>query len=204
MGFGDLVVKEGTEIVKHLELLPSVLDLQKNKFNRFLEMINNAKAIHIYGVGRSGAVALCFAIRLKHFEKMLGCKVWWLGDEVREKIEKGDVLIAFSGSGETAEILVVAERAKAVGADLIAITSFENSSLANISDLVIIIPGGLEKGKGWKYLEAQFVLKSFYGGGEFELLSYVFQEILINAIGEYFGIPKDLVIREHERDSKVI
>ncbi|RLI75373.1 sugar isomerase, partial [Archaeoglobales archaeon] len=152
--------------------------------------------------GRSGAVALCFAIRLKHFEKTLKHKVWWVGDVVREKIEKDDILIIFSGSGETAEVLVVAERAKAAKAKIIAITSFENSTLASLADLVIIIPGGLEKGKGWKYLEAQFTPKTFYGGGEFELLSYVFQEILISAIGEYMGIPKEVVIKEHEKDSK--
>jgi 6-phospho-3-hexuloisomerase len=118
----------------------------------------------------------------------------------REKIEEGDTLIAFSGSGETAEVLIVAERAKDANAKVVAITSFEDSSLAKMADLVITIPGGLEKRKGWKYLEAQFV-GEFYGGGEFELLAYAFQEVLISAIGEYFGIPKDVVIKEHERDS---
>ncbi len=201
MSFSDLVVKHCNEIVDYLKVLPKVLESQGSRFERFLELIKDAKSIHVYGVGRSGAVALCFAIRLKHFEKIIGSKVWWIGDEVREKIERGDVLIAFSGSGETAEVLVVAERAKDVGARIIAITSFENSSLAKLSDLVIFIPGGLEKGKGWKYLEAQLKPKAFYGGGEFELLSYVFQEVMINAIGEYFGIPKEVVIKEHERDS---
>ncbi len=201
MSFSDLVVRHCNEIVDYLKILPKVLESQRGKFERFLELIKGAKSIHVYGVGRSGAVALCFAIRLKHFEKIIGSKVWWIGDEVREKIERGDVLIAFSGSGETAEVLVVAERARDAGARIISVTSFENSSLAKLSDLVIFIPGGLEKGRGWKYLEAQLKPKAFYGGGEFELLSYVFQEVMINAIGEYFGIPKEVVIREHERDS---
>lgn len=198
--FGDIVVENTLRITDHIRLLPKVLKDQRDKLDDFIDTLKRSKAIHIYGVGRSGAVALCFAIRLKHFEKVLGCKVWWVGDEVREKIEEGDTLIAFSGSGETDEVLIVAERAKDVKAKVVAITSFEDSSLAKIADLVIMIPGGLEKGKGWKYLEAQFIGK-FYGGGEFELLSYIFQEALINSIGEYFGIPKDLVIKEHERDS---
>ncbi len=201
MDFGDLIIKNSLKIVDHLKVLPKVLENQKDRLNEFVKILKSSKAVHVYGVGRSGAVALCFAIRLKHFEKVLGCKVWWVGDEVREKIEYGDALIAFSGSGETAEVLIVAERAKDAGAKVVSITSFEDSSLAKISDLVIIIPGGLEKGKGWKYLEAQFISKEFYGGGEFELLSYIFQEVLINSIGEYFRIPKDVVIREHERDS---
>ena len=200
MNFDELVVENALRIVNLLKILPEVLEKQRDRIRSLAEMIKNAKAVHIYGVGRSGAVALCFAIRLKHFEKALGCKVWWVGDEVREKIEENDVLIAFSGSGETAEVLIVAERAKDANAKVVAITSFENSSLAKIADLVINIPGGLEKGRGWKYLEAQFI-EDFYGGGKFELLSYVFQEVLINAIGEFFRIPKDLVIREHERDT---
>ena len=201
MDFGDLIIKNSLKIVDHLKVLPKVLKDQRDKFNEFVKILKSSKAIHVYGVGRSGAVALCFAIRLKHFEKVLGCKVWWVGDEVREKIERGDTLIAFSGSGETAEVLIVAERAKDANAKVVAITSFEDSSLAKISDLVIIIPGGLEKGKGWKYLEAQFIPKEFYGGGEFELLSYIFQEVLINSIGEYFRIPKNIDIKEHERDT---
>ncbi len=200
MNFGDIVIKSSNRIVDYLKILPKVLEEQRDKFEEFVKILKSSKAIHIYGVGRSGAVALCFAIRLKHFEKVLGCKVWWVGDVVRERINEGDTLIVFSGSGETAEVLIVAERAKVAGAKVIAITSFEDSSLAKISDLVVVIPGGLEKGKGWKYLEAQFVQREFYGGGEFELLSYVFQEVLINSIGEYFGIPKEVVIKEHERD----
>lgn len=201
MEFSNVVVNQSKEVIKFLGILPDVLKTQKERLDEFLEIIRNGKAIHIFGVGRSGAVALCFAIRLKHFEKTFKHKVWWVGDEVREKIEEGDVLIVFSGSGETAEVLVVAERAKAANAKIVAITSFENSTLASSADLVILIPGGLEKGKGWRYLEAQFTPKAFYGGGEFELLSYVFQEILIAAIGEYMGIPKEVVIKEHERDS---
>ncbi len=200
MDFGEVVVRNAIKTVEFLKVFPRVLEEQRDRLNRLVEILKNSKAIHVYGVGRSGAVALCLAIRLKHFEKVLGCKVWWVGDEVREKIEEGDTLIAFSGSGETAEVLIVAERAKDARAKVVAVTSFEDSTLAKMSDLVITIPGGLEKRKGWKYLEAQFV-GEFYGGGEFELLSYVFQEVLISSIGEYFKIPKDVVIKEHERDS---
>ena len=201
MEFGELAVKHSKSIIDFLKDFPKILEAQKDRLNEFIKILKDAKAVHVYGVGRSGAVALCFAIRLKHFEKVIGCKVWWVGDEVRERIEGGDVLIAFSGSGETAEVLIVAERAKDVGAKVIAVTSFENSTLGRLSDLTIVIPGGLEKGKGWRYLEAQLKPKPFYGGGEFELLAYVFQEVLVNSIGEMFGITEDVVIREHERDS---
>jgi len=200
-GYPDLVIDSSKRLLEHLSTFPKVLAEQKDKFDEFIDMLEKGKAIHVFGVGRSGAVALCFAIRLKHFEKDLGHKVWWLGDEVREKVERGDILVIFSGSGETAEAYFVAKKGKEAGAKLILITSYPESSIGEISDLVIRLPGGMEKAKGWKYLEAQVSNSEFYGGGEFELMAYLLQETLIMAIGKYKSISKGAVIREHFRDS---
>ena len=170
--------------------------------DEFFRILSKSNAIHIYDVGRSGAAALSLALRLKHFEKHLGNKVWWVGDEVRERIREGDILIAFSGSGETAEVLVIAERAKAVGAKVVAITSFVDSTFASLADLVLLLPGGREKKRGWRYVEAQLseLQSPSYGGGEFELIAYLFQEALLTAIGEFKNIPKSVIAEEHDED----
>jgi 6-phospho-3-hexuloisomerase len=199
--FSEKVVRNSKELVRYLLSFPEILNEQRDDLEEFINILKNGRAIHIFGVGRSGAVALCFAIRLKHFEKEFGHKVWWLGDEVREKIEEGDVLIVFSGSGETAEAVFIAQKAKEANAKVISITSYQKSTIGEMSDLIITLPGGLEKAKGWKYLSAQVSEGSFYGGGEFELMAYLFQEVLIMAIGDYAKISKNAVIREHVRDS---
>ncbi|AGK60978.1 hypothetical protein Asulf_00974 [Archaeoglobus sulfaticallidus PM70-1] len=202
MNYSDIVVRSAESLIDHIRHFPKILEEQKTSINEFFRLIENGKAIHIFGVGRSGAVALCFAIRLKHFEKIFGHKVWWLGDEVREKIENGDVLIIFSGSGETAEAVFIAQKAKEVGARIVLITSFPESTIGKMSDLLITLPGGLEKSKGWKYLQAQITEDSpFYGGGKFELMAYLLQETLITGIGKWMKIGKDVVVREHVRDS---
>ena len=202
MNYSDVVVESSKWLIDHLTIFPEVLKEQKEKFDEFIGMLEKAKAIHVFGVGRSGAVALCFAIRLKHFERDFGHKVWWLGDEVREKIEEGDILIIFSGSGETAEAYFIAKKGKESGASLVLITSYPESSIGELSDLIIRLPGGMEKAKGWKYLEAQVAKNGeFYGGGEFELMAYLLQETLIIAIGKYKNISKSAVVREHFRDS---
>ncbi|MBO8183298.1 MAG: SIS domain-containing protein [Archaeoglobus sp.] len=199
--YSDLVIDSSNKLIRHISSFPEILGEQREKFDEFINLLEKGKAIHVFGVGRSGAVALCFAIRLKHFEKDFGHKVWWLGDEVREKIGEGDILIIFSGSGETAEAFFIAKKGKEAGATLILITSYPESSIGEISDLIIRLPGGMEKAKGWKYLEAQVSNTEFYGGGEFELMAYLLQETLIMAIGRYKSISKGAVVREHFRDS---
>ncbi len=53
------------------------------------------------------------------------------------RIEAGDLLLAFSKSGETQELLVMLPHVKAVGVPLVAITQDRNSPLGRHSDLVL-------------------------------------------------------------------
>jgi len=201
-GFGKAVIEYTKELADCLGEVSTSISTQEEELEEFFRILSEGTAIHIYGVGRSGVAALSLALRLKHFEKNLGKKVWWVGDDVRERIRKGDILIAFSGSGETAEVIVIAERAKDVGAKVVAITSFDDSTLASLADLVLLLPGGLEKKRGWGYVEAQLseLQSPFYGGGEFELIAYLFQEALLTAIGEFKNISKATIAKEHEED----
>lgn len=202
--FGKAVGDYTKEVAGCLEEVASYITAQEAKLDELFRILSEGNAVHIYGMGRSGVAALSLALRLKHFEKKLGNKVWWVGDAVRERIRQKDTLIVFSGSGETAEVLVIAERAKDVGAMVVAITSFDDSTLAYLADLVLLLPGGLEKKRGWGYVEAQLseTRTPFYGGGEFELIAYLFQEALLTAIGEFKNIPKGEIAKEHEEDER--
>jgi len=55
-------------------------------------------------------------------------------------LQKNDLLIALSYSGETEELLVVLAPAKRLGVELVAITASRNSSLGKMSDLVVEMP----------------------------------------------------------------
>ena len=55
-------------------------------------------------------------------------------------IQKNDLMIALSYSGETDELLVVLPPAKQLGVKLVGITSSRNSSLGKVSDLVVEMP----------------------------------------------------------------
>jgi len=93
--------------------------------------------ILVMGAGRSGLVGRAFAMRLMH----LGYNVYVLGDTIVPSIGKDDIVIAISGSGRTKLIVTAAEAAKKVGAKVIAITSYPNSPLGKLADIVVEIPG---------------------------------------------------------------
>jgi len=97
----------------------------------------NGRKILVMGAGRSGLVGRAFAMRLKH----LGFDVYVLGDTIVSPIRKDDVVIAISGSGRTALIVTAAEAAKTAGAVIVAITTYIDSPLAKIADIVIEVPG---------------------------------------------------------------
>lgn len=52
-------------------------------------------------------------------------------------IQKGDVLVAFSNSGKTGEVIQVADKAKSIGAKVILITGETQSEIAKRADVVI-------------------------------------------------------------------
>lgn len=202
--FSDLVLEYSNALPVYLKNLPRILVDQKKELDNIYKLLERSRAIHLYGKGRSGNAAVSLALRLKHF----GYNVWFVGDVVKERIKRGDMAILFSGSGETSEVVDVAKRARRDKAKVVAITSYKDSTLAKNSDMVIYLPGGLEKRKGWDYLEAQLTPESamesiFYGGGGFETVAYLFQETLISAIGRYKKIPKGKVLEEHERDELI-
>ena len=106
-----------------------------------LEILLECKGhVVITGLGKSGLVGAKIAATLSS----TGTPSFFLhsadalhGDS--GALTSGDVLIAISNSGETAEVNAIAKMAKSWGNSVIAITKDSNSSLAKSSDAVIII-----------------------------------------------------------------
>ena len=106
-----------------------------------LEILLECKGhVVITGLGKSGLVGAKIAATLSS----TGTPSFFLhsadalhGDS--GALTSGDVLIAISNSGETAEVNAIAKMAKSWGNSVIAITKDSNSSLAKSSDAVISI-----------------------------------------------------------------
>ena len=117
----------------------TVSQISEEEIGRFVEKIMEHKQskILVMGAGRSGMVGRAFALRLLH----LGYQVYILGDTLVPSIGAEDLVIAISGSGATKLVVTAAEAAKAVGAEIAAVTSFPDSPLAKLADLKVIIKG---------------------------------------------------------------
>ena len=112
----------------------------------------NGKVL-VMGAGRSGLVGKAFAMRLLH----LGFNSYVLGETIVPSISRGDVAIAISGSGRTGLTVDAADAAKKVGATVIAITTFPESPLGKIADLVVRVPGRSKISKMDDYFARQIL-----------------------------------------------
>jgi 6-phospho-3-hexuloisomerase len=133
------VVKAMREISLYILKASESMDLEQvdSLINILLKAYNDKRKILVMGAGRSGLVGRAFAMRLLH----LGFHSYVLGDTIVPSISKGDVAIAISGSGRTQLILTAAEAAKKVGATVVAVTSYPDSPLGMLADLVVWVPG---------------------------------------------------------------
>ncbi|WP_217902229.1 SIS domain-containing protein [Siphonobacter sp. BAB-5385] len=96
-----------------------------DEFTPLVGEISKAKAIFLVAAGRSGYAMRSIAMRLMH----LGLAVHVVGDTTTPAIQSGDLLWAASGSGTTESIVRTAEKAKAAGARVVAITTNNASKL---------------------------------------------------------------------------
>ena len=128
-------------------------DETKKFLNMLVEAYNLRKKVLVVGAGRSGLVGKAFAMRLMH----LGFNVYVLGETTTPSVTKNDLVIAISGSGSTEIIITVTKIAKRIGARVIAITSYKNSPLGQMSDHMIIIPGRTKVASEKDYLVRQIL-----------------------------------------------
>ncbi|NYT00940.1 MAG: 6-phospho-3-hexuloisomerase [Methanocellales archaeon] len=120
-------------------IINSVEDLEDEKIKEVIDQIlntkKNEKKIFLLGAGRSGLVGRAFAMRLMH----LGLNVFVVGETNTPSVEKGDILVVVSGSGETQSVVGLAQIGKHLGAKIISITSNPNSTSARIADVLIVL-----------------------------------------------------------------
>ncbi len=99
------------------------------------QLFLQANRIFVYGAGRSGLVAKAFAVRLVH----LGFQTFVIGETITAPVQKGDLVVIVSGSGETIPAVMTAEIAHDIGASVISITGKKKSNIAQYADVTLFI-----------------------------------------------------------------
>jgi 6-phospho-3-hexuloisomerase len=133
------VMERGRDVLRELDRTLAAISTEEA--DRFLTALMEAPRVFVAGAGRSGLAVKAFAMRLMH----MGRQVFVVGEIVTPGVGAGDLLIVGSGSGETASLRTMAERAKSVGAKVALVTIFPDSSIGRIADVVVTIPAPTPK-----------------------------------------------------------
>ncbi len=98
-------------------------------------LVEAAPRVFVVGAGRSGLVMRALAMRLMH----LGKTAHVVGETTTPAITTGDLLVIGSGSGRTAGLLSVAEKARRHGAGLLVFTREAASPLGRLANHCVVI-----------------------------------------------------------------
>ena len=156
---------------------------------QFLDEILNAKRVYLVGAGRSGLVARAFAQRLMH----LGFESYVIGETITPAFGSEDVLVAFSGSGETRSVMDVCETAREIGGKICLVTSTPDSRIGRMADCIVEIGNNRFKDTD---IPSDFEIRQLTGqyrsvsssfaplGTLFETAALVFSDAIISALME--------------------
>lgn len=121
------------------DMLTDVQDLgDADQLQKVLKYITKAKRIFIYGLGSSGLAAQELNYRLSR----MGFVCEAITDPhlmiIRSTLlQEGDVILAFSRSGQTADLLQSVSKGKEKGAVIVAFTAFGETPLTKLSDIIL-------------------------------------------------------------------
>jgi len=194
--FGEeMIINDAIEeIVDNVMAVSAEID-EKN-VNEMMDILTSSKNVFLLGQGRSGLVARAFAMRLMH----LGISVYVVGETITPAIGEEDCLLAISGSGETSYIISTAMIAKKRGATLVAVTSYEKSTLGSISDLIMHIKGRTKVDSEKNYIKRQMNGKHLSLsplGTLFEVSTLIFLDALIAQLMDKMGKTEDDLKKRH-------
>ncbi|MEN9896528.1 MAG: 6-phospho-3-hexuloisomerase [Pseudomonadota bacterium] len=167
-----------------LEKITGILEATEESYDEKLtSMLDEAGRIFIAGAGRSKLVGNFFAMRLVHG----GYNVNVVGEIVTPSIQKGDLLIVISGSGETEQLVAFTKSAKSIGAKIMLISAQSKSTIGDMADGVFQIGRSDLYGK----------VVGMPMGTVFELSTLLFLESTISHIIHEKGIPEEIMRSRH-------
>ena len=165
------------------EIESTLARMRSDEMEALRRALLQAGAVFVTGEGRSGLVARCFAMRLMH----LGLRCHVVGETITPAISNGDLLVAVSGTGETAVTSTLARLAQKHGARVAAVTGSEGSSLASGADLRVVVPAGGGRGEGSQQ----------YGGSLFEQSALIALEAVVLQLQGELGQTKEQMDARH-------
>ena len=116
--------------------------IEEEKINKSIELIERASKIYFFGLGSSGVVAKEFQNKFMRLGKTSICagdnhfQIMYASNSTKE-----DLIIVISLSGETNELFYPLTIARERGCKIIAVTNYIMSTVAKLSDIVLVTAG---------------------------------------------------------------
>lgn len=183
-------VKEKTAAILK-ELTENMRYLEEEQLRILAELILETRGKHIFtaGAGRSGLAIRAFANRLMH----LGFAVSCVGEIANPHTKEGDLLMIGSGSGETESLVALARKAKKNHLKIALITTDGTSSIAQMADAVVVLPGVSPKwkngGNGFTSIQPM--------ASAFEQLCFLVYDSVIMELMERMGETSESMFERH-------
>lgn len=170
------------------ELSDNSAKIDNKQAQELINQIKKANHIFLQGAGRSGIAIRGFANRLLH----LGCSVSIVGEISSPHTKPGDLLIIGSGSGETGSLKSLAKKASENGVNIALITMKAESSIAKLSQTVLVLPGSTKTDND--RVNGQFCQPM---GSAFEQLCFITYDAIILELMEQLGERSDTMFKRH-------
>ncbi|SNV99201.1 SIS domain-containing protein [Staphylococcus muscae] len=132
---GDSMFNRNYQLILD-ELSQTLKQVDTEATDRFVKQILQADKVFVSGKGRSGFVANSFAMRLNQ----LGQQAYVVGETTTPSIKEGDCLIIVSGSGSTTHLQLLADKAVAVGAHVLLLSTVMDSPIGQLADTTVVLP----------------------------------------------------------------
>ena len=176
------------EILREQSLVSQSVDRQD--IDGFLDVMFSAERVFFAGAGRSGLFVRSFAMRCMQMGLTCHCA----GDTTTPAIRAGDVLVIGSGSGETGALVQMAKKAKSLGASVLLVTIYADSSIGRLADRIIRLPGTTFKNDG----ESIDVVETVQPGGNlFEQGMFLLFECMSMKLMRRMGVTNDNLFINH-------
>lgn len=172
------------EILAENQRLAEQLDY--SQVAAIIPLIQHAERVFVVGAGRTGLALKAAAMRLMH----LGLAVFVVGETTTPAIRRGDLLLAGSGSGTTSTIVKAAEKAKAAGAQVVAISTTTASPLAALATQVVVLPAAQKQDHGG-------TISQQYAGSLFEQAVLLLTDAIFQGLWALDGTPAEELWKRH-------
>jgi 6-phospho-3-hexuloisomerase len=126
------------------ELRRLLAGVEARQVEGLVDALDAARAVFVAGSGRSGLAMRAFAMRLMH----MGIAAHVVGEVTAPAFAPADLLVVGSGSGATATLVPLSEKAKSLGGRLALLTTNPASPIARAADVIVLIPAPTPKAQG--------------------------------------------------------